>query len=128
MSKYEQHIYKILTEHNVRVIKEKTFQDLRRGLFRYDFYLPNIPGGPLCIEIDGAQHFQQVKKFQPTLQDFKKTQEYDRRKNSYCLANNIPLYRIPYWEIYQIKTLQDIFQEKFRVKDRWHNDKLKINS
>ena len=54
----------------------------------------------------------------------KKLQENDRRKNSYFLAKNIPLYRIPYWEVYNLKTADDIFQEKFRVKDRWHNDKL----
>jgi hypothetical protein len=41
------------------------------------------------------------------------------------LANNIPLYRIPYWEIRELKTINDIFTENHLVKDRWHNDNLK---
>ena len=51
-----------------------------------------------------------------------KGQEHDRRKNSYCLANNSPLYRIPYWEIKNLKNPSDIFIDKFLVKSRWHND------
>ena len=50
--------------------------------------------------------------------------EYDRKKNSYCLANNISLYRIPYWELKNIKNFSDILNNKFLVKTRWHNDKL----
>jgi hypothetical protein len=41
------------------------------------------------------------------------------------LANDIPLYRIPYWKIRELKTANDIFTEEHLVKDRWHNDKLK---
>ena len=54
-----------------------------------------------------------------------KGQEHDRQKNSYCLANNILLYRIPYWEIYNLKSASDIFTETHLVKDRWHKDNLK---
>jgi len=45
-------------------------------------------------------------------------------KNSYCLANNIPIYRIPYWEIKNLKTADDLFSKNFLVKDKWHNDRL----
>ena len=27
-----------------------------------------------------------------------KRQQRDKIKNQYCISNNIPLYRIPYWE------------------------------
>ena len=37
--------------------REKTFQDLRKGLFRFDFYLPNYNGAPVIVEVDGEQHF-----------------------------------------------------------------------
>ena len=54
---------------------------------------------------------------------FLRQQENDRRKISYALANNIKMYIIPYWEKENIKNSQDIFQDKFLVKSKWHNDK-----
>ena len=39
---------------------------------------------------------------------------------------NIPLYRIPYWEIKNIHKVEDIFVPKFLVKSKWHNDYLKV--
>ena len=86
MSKNEEYILNILLKENIKFIREKTFSDLRKGKYRFDFYLPKYN---ICLEIDGEQHFKQISKFQKTKSDFLKQQEYDRRKNSYCLANNI---------------------------------------
>lgn len=124
MSKYEEHIIRILKENKIRFIREKSFNDLRNGAFRFDFYIPNLNGASIIIECDGEQHFQQVKVFHKTRADFQKQQGYDRRKNSYCLANSIPLYRIPYWEIHKIKTLKDLLNNDFLVRSKWHNDEI----
>ena len=62
--------------------------------------------------------------FHKSRQDFLKAQERDRKKNSYALSHNIPLYRIPYFEIENINTFQDILQDKFLVKDKWHCDNI----
>lgn len=121
MSKYEEQIIKILKKEKISFQREKTFSDLKHGLFRFDFYIPNLQGAQAIIEVDGEQHFKPIYG----RQSFLKGQEHDRRKNSYCLANNIPLYRIPYWEIKNLKTATDIFQDNFLVKTRWHNDRLK---
>lgn len=121
MSSYESVVASILKKERFSFYKEKTFQDLKHGLFRFDFYIQNLNGAPAIVEVDGEQHFKPIYGRQA----FLKGQEHDRRKNSYCLANKIPLYRVPYWEIRNLKTSQDIFAEKFLVKDRWHNDKLK---
>lgn len=121
MSKYEESVIKILKRGQISFVREKTFSDLKRGLLRFDFYIPNLQGAPAIIEVDGEQHFKPIYG----RQSFLKGQEHDRRKNSYCLANNIPLYRIPYWEIKNLKTSADIFIDKFLVKTRWHNDQLK---
>ena len=121
MSGYESVVASILKKERFSFYKEKTFQDLKHGLFRFDFYIQNLNGAPAIVEFDGEQHFKPIYGRQA----FLKGQEHDRRKNSYCLANKIPLYRVPYWEIKNLKTSQDIFAEKFLVKDRWHNDKLK---
>lgn len=121
MSNYEEYIMKILVKENITFQREKSFSDLKKGKYRYDFYLPKYN---ICIECDGEQHFHQVKCFQKSKSDFLKQQEHDRQKNSFCLANNIPLYRIPYWEIKNIKNFQDILNNSFKVKSKWHNDNL----
>lgn len=122
MSKNEEKIVKILLQEKISFIREKTFQDLKNGKFRFDFYLPKEN---IIIEVDGEQHFKQIKKFQKTRQDFLKQQERDRRKNSYCLANNISLYRIPYWEIENINYFKQLIKKDFLVKNKWHNDNLR---
>lgn len=120
MSKYEESVIKMLKQGQIFFVREKTFSDLKHGLFRFDFYIPNLNGAPAIVEVDGEQHFKPVYG----RQSFLKGQEHDRRKNSYCLANNIPLYRIPYWEIKNLRTVDDIFKDEFLVKTRWHNDFL----
>ena len=120
MSSYESQIINILKAAKIKFQREKTFQDLKHGLFRFDLYIQNYNGQTVIIEVDGEQHFKPIYGRQA----FLKGQEHDRRKNSYCLANNIPLYRIPYWEISKLKSADDIFISKFLVRDRWHNDKL----
>jgi len=44
MSKYENKVMEILKIAKVLFYREKTFKDLKRGLFRFDFYLPNYYG------------------------------------------------------------------------------------
>lgn len=122
MSKYEEHILEILIKEKIDFIREKTFSDLKKGKYRFDFYLPK---SNICIEVDGIQHTQNVSYFYKNKTEFTKQQERDRRKNSYCLAKGIKLYRIPYWAIENIKTFNDILQDSFKVKSKWHNDILK---
>ena len=120
MSGYESYIISIFKKEKISFVRDKTFSDLRNGKFRFDFYIHGAR--PIIIEVDGEQHFKPIYG----RQNFLKGQEHDRRKNSYCLANNISLYRIPYWEIKNIKTFSDITQNKFLVKTKWHNDNLTV--
>lgn len=53
MSKYENKVMEILKAEKIPFYREKTFKDLRKGLFRFDFYLPNFYGKTICIEVDG---------------------------------------------------------------------------
>lgn len=117
MSGYESYFIQLFKKEKISFIREKTYKDLRNGAFRFDFYLNNFD---ILIEVDGEQHFKPIYG-RPA---FLKGQEHDRRKNSYCLAKGIKLYRIPYWEIKNITKVEQIFNEKFLVKNRWHNDKL----
>lgn len=120
-SKGEEKIISILKENNIFFKREKRFPDMKKhgNSLRLDFYLPNKN---IAIEFNGIAHYQQTDFFHKNLQDFKKRQEYDRFKIGYCLTHKIKLYCIPYWEIENLTTVDDIFQEKFLAKTRWKND------
>lgn len=117
MSSYENKIVQILRAESISFEREKTYHDLRRGRYRFDFY---IPEENVLIEVDGQFHFKPILGRAAML----KQQESDRRKNTYCLANDIKLYRIPYWEMDKVNKVSDLFQEKFLVKNKFHNDFL----
>ena len=50
MSKYEEKIISILKKSHISFIREKSFEDLRSGKYRYDFY---VPSSKTLIEVDG---------------------------------------------------------------------------
>ena len=121
MSKIEDKFAQIFISSHVRFVREKTFPNLKNGYLRYDFYLPDLN---VLVEIDSMLHFKRIPKFHTTEHDFTHAQQNDRLKNSYALAHNIKLYRIPEWEFNTVKTVQDIFKSEHLVKTKWHNDIL----
>ena len=124
MSKGEDYLVAIFRKEKIAYEREKTFSDLlgKHGTpLRFDFYLPKFG---INIEYDGEGHFQHVSKFGGR-SSYMAAAERDRRKNSYCLARHIPLYRIPYWELHNIHSLSDILTPKFLVTSKFHNDYLK---
>lgn len=123
MSSYEEKVIKILKKEKIKFQREKTFSDLRKGKYRFDFFIPNFKGAPILIEVHGEQHYKQVKKFQPTRKDFLAQKERDRRKISYCLAHRIDLYIIPYWDIDKIDSVKDLLKPMYKARSRWHCDK-----
>ena len=121
MSHYEEKIVTLLKRGKIKFEREKRFSDLRNGRFRFDFYV-YLQDGPAIVEVQGEQHYQFVSRFYKSRKDFMAARERDRRKISYCLANQIPIYIIPYWEIENLTCAADLFQERFRAKTRWKND------
>lgn len=129
MSKGEEKVAKLLKKRHLFFKREVSFPDLnslKGNQLRFDFAVYK-QGKLVClIEYDGEQHFHRVPFFQKTIMEFKQTQEWDRRKNSYCLRKNIPLIRIPYWD-YDSLTLEKILTNpNYRVKDKFHNDRLGV--
>lgn len=120
MSSYESQIISILQNENIPFKREYTFEDLKNGKYRYDFYLSERN---ILIEVDGQYHFTPIRGEQ----ELKAQKERDRLKNSYALAHKIKLYRIPYWVLddRQVKSYKDIIQRKFLVTSKWHNDRLR---
>ena len=119
MSQFEKIVYRILLREKIPFVQEKQFKDCYNGLYRFDFFLPEIQTG---IECNGRQHYEFIKGFHRTKSDFTKAQERDRRKIAYCLAKDIKLYIIPYWESDNLYEIEDLFQDKFLAKTKFHND------
>jgi hypothetical protein len=53
-----------------------------------DFYLPLRKK---MIEVHGEQHYKYIKHFHENLKGFLDSKERDKRKNEWCLINNIAL-------------------------------------
>ena len=123
MSKGEEKIVTLLQRGKYRFEREKRFSDLKKGLYRFDFYVVGGRAVPCVCEFNGAQHYQFTSKFYRSRAEFEAAKERDRRKISYCLAHDIPIYIIPYWELDGIRSAADLFQTKFLAHSRWKNDK-----
>lgn len=122
MSKGEEKIINLLQKGRYKFEREKRFKDLKRSLYRFDFYVVSGRAIPCAIEYQGEQHYQYIDKFYHSRAEFEAAKERDRRKISYCLAHNIPIYVIPYWELENIHTAADLFNPRFRATSRWKND------
>ena len=95
-SKGEEKIISLLLEMQIPFITQKRFDscvfpETNRQLV-FDFYLPEQN---LLIEYDGEQHFHETRNDR---YDFQKLQKRDAFKNQWCVDNNIPLIRIPYYD------------------------------
>lgn len=126
MSKGEDRVEQILIKSNFHYIKEYSFSDLKYkgNLLRYDFAVFNEDGTIFClIEFDGLQHFQRVEFF-ASRREFLHMQENDRRKNQYCLVHNIPLYRVPFYDLEILLEINNIINTKYKVTSVYHNDYL----
>lgn len=127
MSKGEEKIEKLLRSHRISFQREVSFSDLKSlkgNLLRFDFAVFKGKQLVCLIEFDGEQHFHRVPYFQKTISEFKQTQEWDRRKNAYCLRKRISLIRVPYWD-YDNLTFESLFTNSvYRVCNKYHNDLL----
>lgn len=119
-SRGEQLIADILTKAKISFETEKSFTDEKKVQFyRFDFYVPSINS---CIEFQGKQHMEYSSFFYKNRSEFLKAQERDRTKISYCLAHDIKLYCIPYWELDNLKNFEDLIKPEFLAKSKFHND------
>ena len=117
-SQGELKITTILTQSNIPFVKEKTFEKFVTNTnthYRFDFFINN----EYIIEFDGQQHLD-PHCFGGILENFKDRVQKDQIKNQFCLEHNIPLYRIPYYDLNKIESLKDILQDKYLVKQINH--------
>lgn len=90
-SRGEKAIANFLINNNIKYERYKKFDDCKNKLrLPFDFYLPDFN---MCIEFDGIQHFEPVKRF-GGVSEFEKVKLRDKIKDEYCRNNNIKLVRI----------------------------------
>ncbi len=107
MSVGEQTISKLLLNNNISYITEyKPFKFASGGYAAFDFYVNN----QYLIEYDGETHYQYNLHGWHDLEQLEKQQERDIIKNQWCKDNNIPLIRIPYWHLKNLR-LEDLLLE-----------------
>lgn len=108
----EEKIGNLLTQANIQFQKEYSFKNCygnnKNYPLKFDFY---ISSKKYLIEYDGEQHFQTNNRGWNNKQNLENTQYYDKIKNEYCLNNNIPLIRIPYWHLPDL-CIEDLLPEK----------------
>lgn len=109
-SKGESKIIQLLKEHNLSFETQKSFPDCKyKNALLFDFYIDN----KYLIEYDGSQHFDKNNGWHD-----EELEKRDEIKNQYCINNNIPLIRIPYWK-YDTLNINDLMinTSKFLVKE-----------
>ena len=99
-SKNEEKIIQLLLNNNIQFEFQYKFKDLPNKTF--DFFVNQ----EYIIEFDGVQHFEYTNRGWDTEEHFIRTHKSDLEKNKYCFDNNIPIIRIPYNAVYDIKDLQ----------------------
>lgn len=119
MSEQEVETFNLLARNNINFLyDEPFFEDLHsinKGICRYDFIILDENKKPIrLIEIDGQQHFKEIKLFDKKPGDFEKRLINDNIKNKYAVDHNIPLVRIPYTEKNKM-SLELIFSDKYLI-------------
>lgn len=121
-------ILDIIKTSNYEIKQEISFNDLTNDKtgykLKFDYGLYQNKQLVSLIEYDGEQHFYYTNgdKTWNSKEKFEEVCYRDKIKNKYCIQNNIPLYRIPYFELDEIETIQDILQDKFKIKEETTNE------
>ena len=116
-------IRNLLLQNNIPFTEEQTFPSCifpdTKAKAKFDFYVNN----QYLIEYDGTQHFKASSIFP----DISKIQEHDYIKNLWCYKNNIPLIRIPYSHVENIK-IEDLVLETTQYRMEYENGRFIIKS
>lgn len=119
MSKLEEKFLQNFIRAGIRYEREKTFPKLKGGKLRFDVWVPKYNA---LFEIQGEQHYKFTPHFHKTKNDFAAAKIRDQKKIQFCLANNINLYIIPFWEVENIHTAADAFNIKYLARTLYKNE------
>lgn len=144
-SKGEKRISEWLDKYNIKYNMQEKFNNCKdKSLLPFDFSVFDRSNNLICLlEFDGEFHFEAgrySKNKKRMMEKLYLTQKHDKIKNQYCIDNNIPLIRIPYWEYdnieyilknvlmhYDLIEKDDTYDEsivkKYLVDENWDHDK-----
>ena len=111
----EQRISEIFDINNIIYQKQYTPGVKYKKPLHFDFAILNEQNEVLyCLEYDGKQHFEDSS----WNEDFELIKLRDEIKNQWCKENNIPLIRIPYTHLKNLK-IEDLLLEtsNFIIKE-----------
>jgi hypothetical protein len=110
-------IRQYLSKVDINFISQYEFTDLISDLkvpLKFDFALFNKDQElVMLLEYDGEQHFKWIKGLM-SKSKYNRQKKHDKMKDDYCIKNNIPLLRIPYWDFDKI---EDILEESLNSKN-----------
>lgn len=111
-SKGEDRVRKYLETNEYKYWTQVIFDDLCDvHPLRFDFSVKmHNSNKKVMVEYDGEHHYIPVKHWGGE-EELKNTQRRDKMKNEYCIKNDIPLIRIPYWEF---NNIEKILEEKLK--------------
>lgn len=111
-SNLERKARQILDKLKITFDPQKSFDDCKyKKALSFDFFLPSYRA---AIELDGGQHFEDVRFSKDQESDFEVIQIRDKIKNDYCRKNNIDLLRISYSEIDDMEVHIKAFLEELK--------------
>lgn len=105
-SQNEQYIGKLLQKSNIEYATQYTFPDLlgeNGGRLRFDFAIFEKGKLSHLIEYNGKQHYEQAGG--SWSESFETLQKHDKKKQEYCVNNNIRLIIIKYDQTYSLEDL-----------------------
>lgn len=113
-SRGESKITQLLLDNKIIYKPQYTFDNFRyketNGIPRFDFGVLNTKNElQYLIEYDGIQHFDVLGGWNDE-DSFEVRKSHDNQKNEFCMFNNIPLIRIPYWH-YDKLSIEDLMLE-----------------
>lgn len=113
----------VLRENNIQYIKEYSFENLvgeKGNKLRFDFAVFQNNQLSFLIEVDGKQHYTGPEATWTQTHSLEEIIHYDKLKNEYCLAHNIPLKRIPYFLLGVVNKDTLLEDNKFNIsKEKW---------
>lgn len=116
-SKGEKAIKKYLESKNIMFKEQYRFNDCRNiNPLPFDFAIIDDEFKILClIEYDGEQHYKPMRfTNSDNAKELSVIQARDSLKTDYCIKNNIPLIRIPYWKL---KDIDDVLNREIQIKE-----------
>lgn len=101
----EQKILSFLEELGYNTSTQKRYNECKdKYVLPFDIYVEELN---LLIEYDGEGHYYPIRRgsmtYEEAYEQLKITKKHDRIKTQYCVDNDIPLIRIPYWQNYNIE-------------------------